>query len=380
MLTHAFDYELPPGRIAQRPAPRGESRLLLLDAEGPSRHRRVRDLPELLGPGDLLVVNDTRVIPARLFARRVPGGGRVELLLVEKVGDREWDALAKPGRKARPGTRLDLGGGLTAVTAPRPAGEGAANGDGDGRLRVVFSEPVEPHLEPLGHVPLPPYIKRADEAADRERYQTVYARNPGAIAAPTAGLHFGQELLAAVEARGAAVAALTLHVGIGTFKPVTAALVHEHRMEAERYEIPDATAEAIARARAAGGRVVAVGTTVVRALEAAAREDGTVPAGPGRTDLFITPGHRFRVVDALLTNFHLPCSTLLMLVCAFAGRERVLAAYREAIAEGYRFYSYGDAMFCAQRQSPVWQRRAPSTSSDVALDQTPVTCESGEPA
>jgi S-adenosylmethionine:tRNA ribosyltransferase-isomerase len=348
VLTRDFDYDLPAERIAQRPAPRGASRLLVLDAEGPARHRRVRDLPALLVPGDLLVVNDTRVIPARLFARRMPGGGRVELLLVEKVGAREWDALAKPGRKARPGTHLDLGGGLTAVTAARP-GEEEAPAEGDGRLRVVFSEPIEPHLDRLGHVPLPPYIKRPDEAADRERYQTVYARRPGAIAAPTAGLHFDQELLAAVAARGAAVAALTLHVGIGTFKPVTAALVHEHRMEAERYEIPEAAAEAIARARAAGGRVVAVGTTVVRALEAAAREDGTVPAGPGRTDLFITPGFRFRVVDALLTNFHLPRSTLLMLVCAFAGREPVLAAYREAIAEGYRFYSYGDAMFARRR-------------------------------
>jgi S-adenosylmethionine:tRNA ribosyltransferase-isomerase len=371
MLTRDFDYDLPAERIAQHPAPRGESRLLVLEAEGAARHRRVRDLPELLAAGDLLVVNDTRVIPARLFARRVPGGGRVELLLVEKAGEREWDALAKPGRKARPGTRLDLGGGLTAVTAERPAerpttaaagregeegrggdpsgagGTGGGPGERDGRLRVVFSEPVEPHLERLGHVPLPPYIKRADQAADRERYQTVYARSPGAIAAPTAGLHFDEELLAAVEARGAAVAPVTLHVGIGTFKPVTAALVHEHRMEAERYEIPEAAAEAIARTRAAGGRVVAVGTTVVRALEAAARDDGTVPAGPGRTDLFITPGHRFRVVDALLTNFHLPRSTLLMLVCAFAGRERVLAAYREAIAEGYRFYSYGDAILCA---------------------------------
>lgn len=348
MLTRDFDYELPPGSIAQRPAPRGGSRLLVLDAAGAARHRRVRDLPELLAAGDLVVVNDTRVIPARLFARREPGGGRVELLLVEKVGARAWDALARPGRKARPGTRLDLGEGLTAETVERP---GEPDTEGDGRLRVVFSEPVEPHLERLGHVPLPPYIKRPGEAADRERYQTVYARNPGAIAAPTAGLHFDQELLGAVEACGAGVAAITLHVGIGTFKPVTAALVHEHRMEAERYEIPEAAADAIARVRSGGGRIVAVGTTVVRALEAAARDDGTVPAGPGRTDLFITPGWRFRAADALLTNFHLPRSTLLMLVSAFAGRERVLAAYREAIAEGYRFYSYGDAMFCSRAGS-----------------------------
>jgi S-adenosylmethionine:tRNA ribosyltransferase-isomerase len=221
---------------------------------------------------------------------------------------------------------------------------------------VRFSEPVEPHLDRLGHVPLPPYIKRPDDPADRERYQTVYARQPGAIAAPTAGLHLTEELLDAVRARGAAVAAITLHVGIGTFKPVTAELVHEHRMERERYEIPAAAAEAVFRTRRAGGRVVAVGTTVVRALEGAADaaglDDGTVPAGAGATELYITPGFPFRVVDALLTNFHLPRSTLLMLVAAFAGRERVLAAYREAIEGGYRFYSYGDAML-AERSPEV---------------------------
>ncbi len=196
-------------------------------------------------------------------------------------------------------------------------------------------------------MPLPPYIQRPDDVADRERYQTVYARRPGAIAAPTAGLHLDQALLAAIEAKGVAIAPITLHVGIGTFKPVTAELVDEHRMETERYEIPEPTAAAIAAVRAAGGRVVAIGTTVVRTLEsAAAAGDGTIQPGAGRTDLFITPGYRFRAVDALLTNFHLPCSTLLMLVCAFAGTERVLAAYREAIAGGYRFYCYGDAMFC----------------------------------
>jgi S-adenosylmethionine:tRNA ribosyltransferase-isomerase len=355
MLTRDFDYDLPADRISQHPAPRGESRLLVLDAEGADRHRCVRDLPPLLRPGDLVVVNDTRVIPARLFARRTEGGaggggsvGRVELLLVEKMGDREWDALVKPGRRARPGVRLELDGDLTAEVVGEPV-------DG-GRRRIRFSEAVEPDLDRLGHVPLPPYIKRPDEAADRERYQTVYARRPGAIAAPTAGLHFTEELLAAVRARGAEVAAITLHVGIGTFKPVTAELVHEHRMERERYEISTEAAAAIARARAGGGRVVAVGTTVVRALEGAAaamcREAsasgsepaGHVPAGRGATDLFITPGFRFQVVDALLTNFHLPRSTLLMLVSAFAGRERVLAAYREAIEESYGFYSYGDAM------------------------------------
>ena len=340
MLTRDFDYELPEERIAQRPAPRGESRLLVLDAEGRSRHRTIRDLPSLLRPGDLLVVNDTRVLPARLFARRRPGGGEVEILLAERHSDVEWDALLRPGRRARPGTTLDL--------APALSADVLARGD-DGRFRLRFSTPVEPWLDTLGHVPLPPYVKRPDEPDDHERYQTVWAREPGAIAAPTAGLHFDAPLLAALDARGIERAAVTLHVGLGTFKPVTATLVHEHRMDAERYTIPDATAHALTAARRDGRRIVAVGTTVVRALESAASlHGGHVPPGAASTRLFIYPGYRFQVVDALLTNFHLPQSTLLMLVSAFAGRDRVLAAYGEAIAEGYRFYSYGDAML-AQR-------------------------------
>jgi S-adenosylmethionine:tRNA ribosyltransferase-isomerase len=387
VLTADFDFDLPEAAIAQRPLPRGEARLLVLDRAGPERHRHVRDLPVLLRPGDLLVVNDTRVIPARLLGRRRPGGGQVEVLLVERVGEREWDVLAKPGRKARPGTLLDFGAGADGEPvvgemverrggggsgrgddgdgADAGAGAGAAAGgedgspgDGDGRRRIRFERPVEPHLETLGHVPLPPYIKRADEAADRAAYQTVYARHPGAIAAPTAGLHLSEELLAALAAGGIETAAVTLHVGIGTFKPVTAPLVHEHRMERERYDVPEETAAAIRRARRDGGRVVAVGTTVTRALEAAARAaeapggaPGEVAAGAGATDLFLTPGARFRAVDVLLTNFHLPRSTLLMLVSAFAGRDRVLAAYREAVAAGYRFYSYGDAML-AERVVP----------------------------
>jgi S-adenosylmethionine:tRNA ribosyltransferase-isomerase len=340
VLTRDFDYELPDEAIAQQPAPRGESRLLVLDGAGQERHRRVRDLPELLSPGDLLVVNDTRVLPARLFGRRAGSGGRVELLLVEKLGPVEWEALAKPGRKARPGTVLELAPGLTAEVVSK--GE-------DGRHRVRFSAPVEEHLERRGHVPLPPYIKRPDTAEDRERYQTVYARRPGAIAAPTAGLHFTAELLDELRRRDVEITEVTLHVGIGTFKPVTAALVHEHVMDRERYEVCAAAAAAVARAREQGGRVVAVGTTVVRTLESAATADGGVRPGSGTTGLFITPGYRFQVVDVLLTNFHLPRSTLLMLVSAFAGRERVLAAYREAIAAGYRFYSYGDAMLARRR-------------------------------
>jgi S-adenosylmethionine:tRNA ribosyltransferase-isomerase len=326
VLTSDFDFELPAASIAQEPAPRGESRLLVLDREGPERHRRVRDLPALLRPGDLLVVNDTRVLPARLFGRRAgagsegKGGGRMELLLVERLGPREWDVLVKPGRRARPGTVIELDEGLQA--------EVVAKGE-DGRHRVRFSEEVEPHLARIGHVPLPPYIKRPDRPGDHADYQTVYAQKPGAIAAPTAGLHFSEPLLADLRAAGVEIAAVTLHVGIGTFKPVTAELVHEHRMDRERYEVPEAAAAALAAARERGGRVVAVGTTVVRTLEAAAlavsAESRRVLPGAGATDLFIVPGFRFQVVDVLLTNFHLPCSTLLMLVAAFAGRERVLA-------------------------------------------------------
>jgi len=355
VLTAEFDYDLPDAAIADRPAPRGESRLLVLDREGLDRHQKVRDLPELLRPGDLVVVNDTRVIPARLYGRRAGAGeGRIELLLVEKRSEREWEALAKPGRRTRPGTGLEFEGGLTAEVVEKRE---------DGRHLIRFGEPVEGHLERLGHIPLPPYIKRPDEPADRERYQTVYARNPGAIAAPTAGLHFSEDLLEALRQKGIGIAPVTLHVGIGTFKPVTAELVHEHRMESERYAVPEATAAALAQTRAEGRRVVAVGTTVVRTLESAALEDpagtGTVRPGEGTTALFITPGFHFQVVDVLLTNFHLPRSTLLMLVSAFAGQERVLAAYREAVAEGYRFYSYGDAMLAERRAIRLARTAAP---------------------
>jgi len=338
MLTADFDFDLPDGLIAQEAMPRGSSRLLVIDAEGEKRHRSIADLPVLLRPGDLLVVNNTRVIPARLFARRETGG-RVEVLLVEQMEPLEWIVLAKPGRHARPGATLSLAEGLTVEVL---------DVFDDGRRRVRFSEPIEPHLDALGHVPLPPYIKRADEAADHERYQTVYAAIPGAIAAPTAGLHFSPDLLNAVRSGGVEIADLTLHVGIGTFKPVTTELVHEHRMEEERYELPPATVDAIERTRAHGGRVVAVGTTVVRTLESAAAS-GTLAAGTGRSSLFITPGYDFRVVDVLLTNFHLPSSTLLMLVCAFGGRQRLLAAYAEAVEARYRFYSYGDAMLLERR-------------------------------
>jgi S-adenosylmethionine:tRNA ribosyltransferase-isomerase len=334
VLTSDFDYDLPAGSIAQEPAPRGESRLLVLDRTGPERHSRVRDLPRWLRPGDLLVLNDTRVIPARLFGRGA-GGGQMEILLVERTGDLEWDALVKPGKRARPGARIELEDGISAEVIEKR----------EDRYRLRFSEPVEPHLERLGHIPLPPYIHRPDTPEDRERYQTVYARAPGAVAAPTAGLHFTADLLREIEEAGVGIARVTLHVGIGTFKPVSAERIEEHRMERERYEIGEEAAEAIRRAE----RVVAVGTTVVRTLESAAIGKREVRAGSGSTGLFITPGFQFQVVDALLTNFHLPRSTLLMLVSAFAGRERVLDAYAEAVREGYRFYSYGDAMFAERR-------------------------------
>jgi S-adenosylmethionine:tRNA ribosyltransferase-isomerase len=354
VLTRDFDYELPAASIAQEAAPRGESRLLVLDREGPlegsNRHARVGDLPRLLRPGDLLVLNDTRVIPARLFGRRAGSTGKIELLLIERCNDREWDALVKPGRRAKPGTVIELESGLSAEVIDKRE---------DGRHRLRFSESIEPHLDRLGHVPLPPYIHRPDTSEDRERYQTVYARTPGAVAAPTAGLHFTERLLREIEAAGIEITRVTLHVGIGTFKPVTAERIEDHRMERERYEISAEAAEAIRRARERG-RVVAVGTTVVRTLESAALAgDGTVLPGTGSTELFITPGFRFQVVDALLTNFHLPRSTLLMLVSAFAGRERVLAAYEEAIREGYRFYSYGDAMLAERRAMRLASTAAP---------------------
>ena len=336
MLTSEFDYFLPEDRIAQVPAPRGSSRLLVLAGPGPARHRRISDLPQLLDTGDLLVVNNTKVIPARLFAHREETGGRVELLLVERLGPTEWLALVKPGRRACPGTRLKLEPGLEVEVVAK---------DERARYRLQFSEPIEAHLDRLGHVPLPPYIKREDSAEDRTSYQTVFASARGAVAAPTAGLHFTHELLDELKQVGVGVAEVTLHVGPGTFRPVTAERVDQHSMDAEWFDLPESTAAAIRETRQRGDRVVAVGTTVVRTLESVAeRQGGQIDADWGRTDLFINPGHEFRVVDLLLTNFHLPRSTLLMLVCAFGGRERILAAYREAIGAGYRFYSYGDAM------------------------------------
>jgi len=332
-----FDYHLPQALIAQYPLPRrSASRMLVLDrASGAIAHRRFLDLPSFLRAGDCLVINDTKVIPARLVGRKQKTGARVELLLLEPLEADAWEALA--GGKVRLGQRIAFEGGLTAEVA-KILGEGRVQV----RLQAKRGSP-EAALRRAGHVPLPPYIRRPDERLDRRRYQTVYACRPGAVAAPTAGLHFTRRILTGLRERGVSIVALTLHVGLATFQPVRAANVEEHPMGTERYAIPTETAQAVSRTRKQGGRVVAVGTTVVRALESASAGLALRP-GSGRTDLYIYPGYQFRVVDALLTNFHLPRSTLLMLVCAFAGREVVLEAYREAVERRYRFYSYGDCM------------------------------------
>ncbi|MBI2219674.1 MAG: tRNA preQ1(34) S-adenosylmethionine ribosyltransferase-isomerase QueA [Acidobacteria bacterium] len=348
MRVSDFDFELPPELIAQEAAPRGTSRLLVLDrGSGATRHARIGDLPGLLAPGDLLVVNDTRVFPARLLGRRAPSGGAVECMLVERIGgtgsSEEWDALMHPGQKLKPGARLVFQG--PAGTLHGEVLERRFFGRRRIRLWAVDGPEVGALIDALGHVPLPPYIHRPDRADDRERYQTIYARRRGSVAAPTAGLHFTGDILRALDARGVGRVSITLHVGYGTFQPVRAADVEQHVVEAERYEIEDAAAAQINRALDDGRRIVAVGTTTTRALESAAiAGSGRLGPGRGEASLFIYPGYTFRVVQALLTNFHLPKSSLLMLVSAFAGREPVLAAYREAVAERYRFYSYGDAM------------------------------------
>jgi S-adenosylmethionine:tRNA ribosyltransferase-isomerase len=341
-----YDYDLPRELIAQEPlADRAASRLLVLQRRtGRIEHRTFRDLPERLAPGDLLVLNRSRVLPARLLARR-PGGGSAEILLVRRRGRDLWTAMVRPGRRLRPGLTLDVAPGFQVRIEPPDAGGAPPRDAGPLRLvRLLAADgDTDAALERHGHVPLPPYIRRPDRPADRERYQTVYASAPGSVAAPTAGLHFTEELLARLAARGVHRGELVLHVGPGTFRPVAAADVRDHRVDPETYELPEATAAAVTAAASEGRRVVAVGTTTTRALEAAAAR-GALRAHRDETDLVLLPGRRFRVVDALLTNFHLPRSSLLLLVCAFAGREAVLAAYAEAARERYRFYSYGDAM------------------------------------
>ncbi len=326
MLVSEFDYALPPELVAQQPpAERGASRLLRLDAaSGELQDLAFADLPGLVGPEDLLVLNDTRVIKARLHGRKATGG-RLEVFVERIEGDHEALALARTGHALHPGYRLTLGDGAGAEVLGR---------EGD-LYRLRFDEDVAAVLARCGEVPLPPYIRHAPGAEDEARYQTVYADKPGAVAAPTAGLHFDQAMLDRISARGAGIARVTLHVGAGTFQPVRGDIVEEHRMHSERYEVPEATLAALS-----GRRVLAVGTTSLRALESAALTGKRA----GETDLFITPGFRFRVARRLLTNFHLPRSTLLMLVSAFAGTENIRRAYAHAIERRYRFFSYGDAM------------------------------------
>lgn len=343
MHIDEFDYELPEDLIARHPLPeRGASRLMHVDGvAGTYTDRMFSDLPSLMRPGDLMVFNDSRVIKARLHGEKATGG-RVEVLIERVIGEHEALAQLRASHKPKPGSRLRLAGAFEVEVLAR---EGEFF-----RLRFDPAHTVFDWLERYGEVPLPPYIDRPAEAADAERYQTVYARTPGSVAAPTAGLHFDQAMLERLREIGVALAWVTLHVGAGTFQPVRVKDVRAHRMHSEWYEVPPETAAAVAAARARGGRVLAVGTTSLRTLEAAALDDGGVRPGSGETDLFITPGYRFRVVDRLITNFHLPRSTLLMLVYAFGGVALMRQAYAHAVASRYRFYSYGDAMLI-ERQS-----------------------------
>ena len=353
LRTSDFDFHLPDELIAQHPpAERGQSRLLVLSREtGAIEHTSFAQLPDHLRSGDLLVVNDTRVFPARLLGHRVPSGGAVECLLLRKLPTsnsqlptaEEWESLMHPGQKLKPGARVQF-----ERDHVRIQGEVLARhfqGRRTIRLWTESGMPLADAIERIGHIPLPPYISRPDEAADRERYQTVYAREAHSVAAPTAGLHFTDAVLDELQARGVNRVSLTLHVGYGTFKPVKVENVDEHEVDPETYSVSASAADALTSALQEGRRIIAVGTTTTRALESLAVDStGRVQPSDGSTSLFIHPGHRFRIVQGLITNFHLPRSSLLMLVSAFAGRERVLVAYREAVERGYRFYSYGDAM------------------------------------
>ena len=369
MRLSDFQFELPPHLIAQQPLPqRDASRMLILDREKLTwEDSAFRSLPDLLRGNELIVVNNARVIPARLFGRREgvrsekPGHNRrtareflsspIEVLLTREIAPQEWEALVRPGRKIRLGERIEFGEGeLSAEVVSR--GEYGLR-----RIRLTAKGDVTQAIERLGHVPLPPYISREDEPADRERYQTIFADHPGAVAAPTAGLHFSPAILESLRQRGIEIAAITLDVGLGTFQPIHEEEIEQHQIHSERYEIPEAVAAAICKARREARPILAVGTTVVRALEDAAEKSATrhgdtwdpakslVETGAAEAGIFIKPGHTFRVVDQLLTNFHLPQSTLLILVSAFAGRELILQAYRHAVAAKYRFYSYGDCMW-----------------------------------
>ncbi|MBU1330854.1 MAG: tRNA preQ1(34) S-adenosylmethionine ribosyltransferase-isomerase QueA [Gammaproteobacteria bacterium] len=342
MRVADFHFELPDALIARYPlAERRASRLLVLDGPtGALAHRQFSDLLEYLRPGDLMVFNNTRVIPARLFGQKA-SGGKLEVLVERMLDSYRVLAHVRASKSPKPGSMILIDGGGEAEMVARH----------DALFELRFSEEVLPLLERVGHMPLPPYIDRADDSADRERYQTVYAERAGAVAAPTAGLHFDQALLAAIAEMGVATAFVTLHVGAGTFQPVRVERIEDHHMHSEWLEVDQAVVDAVAACRARGGRVIAVGTTSVRSLESAARS-GELQAFSGDTDIFIYPGRPLHVVDALVTNFHLPESTLLMLVSAFAGYPETMAAYQAAVAEGYRFFSYGDAMFITRNPAP----------------------------
>lgn len=334
-----FDYYLPKELIAQDPLEdRSSSRLMVLDREsGEIEHKHFADIIDYLNPGDCLVINDTKVIPARLYGNREGTGALIEILLLKRRENDIWECLVRPGKKARPGTRIVFGdGALTGEITDIIE-------DGNRLIHFEYEGIFEEILDRLGQMPLPPYITH--ELKDRNRYQTVYAIHEGSAAAPTAGLHFTKELLARIEDKGIAVAKVTLHVGLGTFRPVKVTNITEHHMHSEYFNIEQSEADKINAARAAGGRVICVGTTSCRTIESAASDDGHIPAASGDTDIFIYPGYRFKVLDCLITNFHLPESTLLMLVSALAGKDKIMHAYEEAVKERYRFFSFGDAMF-----------------------------------
>lgn len=339
MNLHDFYYELPRELIAQDPLPdRSGSRLLLLDRKtGETEHHIFRDIVDYLNPGDCLAVNNTKVIPARLIGSRAETGAKIEVLLLKRGEDDVWETLVKPGKKAKPGTKILFGGGLLTGEVLEVIE------DGNRKIRFQYEGIFEEILDQLGQMPLPPYITH--QLKDKNRYQTVYAKHDGSAAAPTAGLHFTPELLRKIEEKGVLIAHVTLHVGLGTFRPVKVENILEHHMHSEFYMVEEEQARLINETKKQGGRVIAVGTTSCRTLESAAGEDGILKAGSGWTDIFIYPGYEFRLTDGLITNFHLPESTLMMLVSTLAGRNRIMNAYAEAVKERYRFFSFGDAMF-----------------------------------
>lgn len=339
MKTSDFDYELPEELIAQDPLEdRTSSRLLVLDKNtGERKHTIFHEIIDYLNPGDCLVINNTKVIPARLIGEREETGGKVEVLLLKRKENNIWETLVKPGKKARPGTRLVFGGGLLHAEVKEVVDEG------NRLIQFEYDGIFEEILDKLGQMPLPPYITH--ELKDKNRYQTVYAKYEGSAAAPTAGLHFTEELLEKIEKKGVKIARVTLHVGLGTFRPVKVDDVTKHHMHTEFYQVTEEAADIINSTKRDGGRIICVGTTSCRTIESASDDSGVVHAGEGDTDIFIYPGYKFKVLDCLITNFHLPESTLLMLVSALAGKENIMAAYKEAVDIRYRFFSFGDAMF-----------------------------------